>query len=123
VLRRDRATRGDGHRPVNPILELANAPRPFVLQESVAGRLAQCGRGGQGGVTGRGPTVLSSQSREEVLREGQKIVGAVGAALGPSSEPVEDRIARRLADADSSSVTPMSWDEAQRFIDSDEPNR
>ena len=46
-----------------------------------------------------------------------------GAALGPSSEAVEDRIARRLAEADGGSVTPLSWDDAQRFIDSDEPDR
>ena len=36
---------------------------------------------------------------------------------------IEDRIARRLAEADGGSVTPLSWDEAQRFIDSDEPDR
>jgi hypothetical protein len=46
-----------------------------------------------------------------------------GVALRPSSEAVEDRIARRLAEADGGSVTPLSWDEAQRFIDSDEPDR
>ena len=46
-----------------------------------------------------------------------------GAALGSSSEAVEDRIARRLAEADGGRVTPLSWDEAQRFIDSDEPDR
>ena len=45
------------------------------------------------------------------------------AALGPSSEAVGDRIARRLAEADGSRVMPMSWDEAQRCIDSDEPDR
>src|ERR1700722_16034068 len=64
VLRSDRAARGDEHRPLDPILELPNVPRPFVLLESVAGRLSE---------GGRDDAVSSSQGREKVVRERQNI--------------------------------------------------
>ena len=66
---------------------------------------------------------LPEDERAEIAGELLVSLDGSGAALGPSSEAVEDRIARRLAEADGGSVTPLSWDEAQRFIDSDEPDR
>jgi putative addiction module component (TIGR02574 family) len=66
---------------------------------------------------------LPEDERAEIAGELLVSLDGNGVALGPSSEAVEDRIARRLAEADDGRVTPMSWDEAQRFIDSDEPDR
>jgi putative addiction module component (TIGR02574 family) len=66
---------------------------------------------------------LPEDERAEIAGELLVSLDSSGAALGPSSDAVEDRIARRLAEADGGSVTPLSWDEAQRFIDSDEPDR
>ena len=65
---------------------------------------------------------LPEDERAEIAGELLVSLDSSG-ALGPSSDAVEDRIARRLAEADGGSVTPLSWDEAQRFIDSDEPDR
>jgi putative addiction module component (TIGR02574 family) len=62
---------------------------------------------------------LPEDERAEIAGELLVSLDNSGAAIGPSSDAVEDRIARRLAEADGGSVTPLSWDEAQRFIDSD----
>jgi putative addiction module component (TIGR02574 family) len=66
---------------------------------------------------------LPEDERAEIAGELLESLDVSGAALGLSSETIEDRIARRLAEADGGSVTPLSWDDAQRFIDSDEPDR
>jgi hypothetical protein len=66
---------------------------------------------------------LPEDDRAEIVGEFLVSLDGSGAALRPSSEVVGDRIARRLAEANSGSATPMSWDEAQRFIDFDEPDR
>jgi Putative addiction module component len=41
----------------------------------------------------------------------------------PGEEPLGDTVARRLREIDDGSVTALSWDEAERLIDSDEPSR
>jgi Putative addiction module component len=66
---------------------------------------------------------LPDDERAEIAGELLVSLDGGGVALGPCSEAVEDRIARRLAEVDGGSVTPMSWDDTQRFIDSDEPER
>ena len=66
---------------------------------------------------------LPEDERAEIAGELLGSLDGSGVALGSSSEAVEDRIARRLAEADGGSVTPLSWEDAQRFIDSDEPDR
>ena len=66
---------------------------------------------------------LPEDERAEIAGELLVSLDGSGVALGPSSEAVEDRIARRLAEAHRGSVTLLSWEEAQRFIDSDEPDR